>query len=124
MPDGGPPHSRASADPPPSLPFPLCVPYRTNECAAASRFTHTPSLPLSDPTLPQILSALCAFSISGDDVISLVGALRFRPHPRRCSRRVARDVEVRGFLPKIEIARRPPSAGQALFPPPPPPLPY
>ena len=40
--------------PPPSLPFPLRVPYRTDECVAASRFTHTlaPCARTRAPTRP------------------------------------------------------------------------
>ena len=39
---------------PPSLPFPLRVPYRTDECVAASRFTHTlaPCARTRAPTRP------------------------------------------------------------------------
>jgi hypothetical protein len=36
---------------PPSLPFPLRAPYRTNVCAAASRFTHP--LPYECTALPR-----------------------------------------------------------------------
>jgi hypothetical protein len=53
-----------------SLRFPLRVPYRTNECPAASRFTH--SLPFRFPTAPCILLQPLSIARSCD----CLGALR------------------------------------------------